>query len=132
MGISITAEADFPLLPSLGASFSHELYTHTFVPTLVCRAFGGSTKTGELKPAESVTPKIDIPKLQATVDKTGVLPPGVDSSILASITSAGGPLPTSIKTALDTVKPNDASRKVLGGGEMLGLLVAVGAVAMIL
>lgn len=128
MSLSLSAEVDFPLLPDLSASFSKVLYTHTFTPNLVCLVFDGVTKTGELKPAESVTPLIDVAKVQAAVDKTGHLPSGVNPSVLATYT-ASGPLPTSIISAVDDAGGAASS---IGRGGILSLLVVVAAVAMIL
>lgn len=130
MSVSLSAEADFPLLPGLSTSFSAVLYTHTFTPNLVCLVFDGATKTGELKPTKSVSPLINIAKVQAAVDKTGHLPPGVDPSLLATYT-ASGPLSTSIVSAVDEAE-GAASSMTVGGGRTLSLLVAVAAVAMAL
>lgn len=130
MSLSLSAEADFPLLPSLSTSISAVLYTHTFTPNLVCLVFDSVTKTGELKPAESVSPLIDVAKVQASVDKTGHLPSGVDPSLLATYT-ASGPLSTSIVSAVDEAK-GVASSMTIGGGGILSLLAAVAAVAMAL
>lgn len=130
VSISLTAEADFPLLPGLSASFSHALYEHAFTPTLACLVFNNATKAGSLKPASSVAPKIDIAKVQAVVDKTGHLPPGISADELATYTVAG-PLPTSVMAAVDAAE-NAASRGSAGGSKMVSLLVAVAAVAAVL
>lgn len=130
VSISLTAEAEFPLLPGLSVSFSQALYEHTFTPNLACLVFNNATKAGSLKPASSVPPKIDIAKVQAVVDRTGHLPSGISADELASYTGAG-PLPTSVKAAVDAAK-NTASRGGAGGSRMVSLLVAVAAVALVL
>lgn len=130
VSLSLSASADFPLLPELSASFTQVLYEHAFTPTLGCLAFDSATKAGQLKPAESVTPQIDIVKLQATVERTGHLPDGVDPSLLENY--ADGPLPTSIKAAIDAAKKNVASPGAVGGRGIVSLLVAVAAAAIIL
>lgn len=128
VSLSLSASAEFPLLPELSASFTQELYEHAFTPTLGCLTFDGATKAGQLKPAESVTPQIDIAKLQVVVDKTGHLPDGVDPSLLENY----GPLPTSIKKAVDEAKKNVASPRAVGGRGIVSLLVAVAVATMIL
>lgn len=129
VSLSLSASADFPLLPELSTSFTQVLYEHAFTPTLACLTFDSATKAGQLKPAESVTPQIDIVKLQAAVEKTGHLPDGVDPSLLRNYTA--GPLPTSIQAAVDEAK-NVASPGAVGGKGIVSLLVAVAAAAMIL
>lgn len=131
VAISVTAAADIPLLPELGSSYSLPLYTHTFAPDQTCKVLGNGTTTGELKLAASVEPQIDIAKVQSEVDRTGVLPTGIDPNQLATYTAAG-PLPTSVKKADDAAKGGAASARNMGGVVTLSLLVGVGVVAVML
>lgn len=128
MSLSLSAEADFPLLPGLSASFSAVLYTHTFTPNLFCMVFDGPTKSGELKPTESVQPQIDIPKVEAAVNKTGHLPSGVDADLLATYT-ASGPPSTALQSA---VAESVAGPRPMGGAGVLSLLIAFAAVVIII
>lgn len=125
VSISVSAEAEFSILPAIGASFSKELYTHSFAPDLTCKVLGNGTKTGELLPASSVNPQIDIVKVQSVVDNTGVLPTGVNPDLLTTYSA----LPTSVKKAADAAQAGATNIKAMGGVAMLGLLAGVAVLA---
>lgn len=131
MSASVSAELDLPFLPDFEAGWSIDIYTHTFDPDLTCLAFGDNGTTGELKPASSVEPQIDVAKVQQEVDRTGALPTGVDPSQLATYTMAG-PLPTNVRAAVDDAEGGSARTKAEGGFWVLGFVVFATAASIIL